>query len=97
MNTTEKIQTYLNDPKIVSVNTVDAHSDHKYFESLAEFSEGEMKLRQSLNGKWKIHYAQNTNQVLKDFYKNRITSFYRNLSYFYFCFPLGYHQTTDLL
>ena len=27
MNTTEKIQTYLNDPKIVSVNTVDAHSD----------------------------------------------------------------------
>lgn len=28
-----------------------------------------MKLRQSLNGKWKIHYAQNTNQVLKDFYK----------------------------
>lgn len=69
MNTTEKIQTYLNDPKIVSVNTVDAHSDHKYFESLAEFSEGEMKLRQSLNGKWKIHYAQNTNQVLKDFYK----------------------------
>ena len=31
MNTTEKIQTYLNDPKIVSVNTVDAHSDHKYF------------------------------------------------------------------
>ena len=69
MNTTEKIQTYLNDPKIVSVNTVDAHSDHKYFESLEEFSEGEMKLRQSLNGKWKIHYAQNTNQVLKDFYK----------------------------
>lgn len=69
MNTTEKIQTYLNDPKIVSVNTVDAHSDHKYFESLAEFSEGEMKLRQSLNGKWKIHYAQNTNQVLEDFYK----------------------------
>lgn len=69
MNMTEKIQTYLNDPKIVSVNTVDAHSDHKYFESLEEFSEGEMKLRQSLNGKWKIHYAQNTNQVLKDFYK----------------------------
>ena len=33
MNMTEKIQTYLNDPKIVSVNTVDAHSDHKYFES----------------------------------------------------------------
>ena len=50
MNMTEKIQTYLNDPKIVSVNTVDAHSDHKYFESLEEFSEGEMKLRQSLNG-----------------------------------------------
>ena len=69
MNMTEAIQTYLNDPKIVSVNTVDAHSDHKYFESLEEFSEGEMKLRQSLNGKWKIHYAQNTNQVLKDFYK----------------------------
>ena len=69
MNTTEKIQTYLNDPKIVSVNTVDAHSDHKFFESLTEYSEGEMKLRQSLNGKWKIHYAQNTNQVLKDFYK----------------------------
>ena len=45
MNTTEKIQTYLNDPKIVSVNTVDAHSDHKYFESLAEFSEGEMKFK----------------------------------------------------
>ena len=74
MNTTEKIQTYLNDPKIVSVNTVDAHSDHKYFESLAEFSEGEMKLRQSLNGKWKIHYAQNTNQVLKDFYKTEFDS-----------------------
>ena len=69
MKTTEKIQTYLNDPTIVNVNTVSAHSDHKYFESLAEFSEGEMKLRQSLNGKWKIHYAQNTNQVLKDFYK----------------------------
>ena len=76
MNTTEKIQTYLNDPKIVSVNTVDAHSDHKYFESLAEFSEGEMKLRQSLNGKWKIHYAQNTNQVLKDFLKSNKNAYY---------------------
>ena len=51
MNTTEKIQTYLNDPKIVSVNTVDAHSDHKYFESLAEFSEGEMKFLME-NGKF---------------------------------------------
>ena len=36
MKTTEKIQTYLNDPTIVNVNTVSAHSDHKYFESLAD-------------------------------------------------------------
>ena len=48
MNTTEKIQTYLNDPKIVSVNTVDAHSDHKFFESLTEFSEGETFIKQNL-------------------------------------------------
>ena len=37
MKTTEKIQTYLNDPTIVNVNTVSAHSDHKYFESLGKF------------------------------------------------------------
>ena len=43
MNTTEKIQTYLNDPKIVSGNTVDAHSDHRYFEPLADFSKGERR------------------------------------------------------
>ena len=37
MNTTEKIQTYLNDPKIVSVNTVDAHSDHSILNLLQNF------------------------------------------------------------
>lgn len=61
---------WLEDPEVFEVNRIEAHSDHKYYESTEEMiSEAEMSLRQSLNGMWYFSYSKNPSMRVEDFYK----------------------------
>lgn len=61
---------WLEDPEVFEVNRIEAHSDHKYYESTEEvISEAKMSLRQSLNGMWYFSYAKNPSMRVEDFYK----------------------------
>lgn len=61
---------WLEDPEVFEVNRIEAHSDHKYYESTEEMiSEAEMSLRQFLNGMWYFSYAKNPSMRVEDFYK----------------------------
>ncbi|QKS72514.1 DUF4981 domain-containing protein [Paenalkalicoccus suaedae] len=58
--TTKPTLTWLADPEVFAVNRLPAHSDHSFYETYEEaISEGEMRLRQSLNGSWRFHYTTN--------------------------------------
>lgn len=60
---------WLSDTSVFAVNRVPAHSDHVYFETLEQAkAKKDMTWRQSLNGKWKFHYAQNPSTRPADFY-----------------------------
>ena len=49
---------WLSDPEVFAVNRKDAHSDHLYYETMAEArAEEKMPLRQCLNGTWYFSYA----------------------------------------
>ncbi len=62
---------WLSNPEIFAVNRKAAHSDHLYYETFEEArEEGDMPLRQSLNGTWYFSYAKNPSQRVKDFYKD---------------------------
>ena len=61
---------WLEDPCVFAVNRMEAHSDHKFFTSLARAQQdGKMLLRQSLNGRWKFRYTENPAQRPKEFYR----------------------------
>lgn len=60
---------WLEDPRVFKVNRMEAHSDHRYYESEQEMESGVMGLRQSLNGVWKFSYAENPSRRKADFYK----------------------------
>ncbi|MGO4539169.1 glycoside hydrolase family 2 TIM barrel-domain containing protein [Paenibacillus sp. 2TAB19] len=61
---------WLSDPAVFAVNRLPAHSDHKYYASLAEAQRKEaMPWRHSLNGAWKFNYAVNPASRPVDFYK----------------------------
>ncbi|MUT65206.1 glycoside hydrolase family 2 TIM barrel-domain containing protein [Paenibacillus sp. NEAU-GSW1] len=62
---------WLNDPTVYRVNRLDAHSDHRYYDTM-EAAEGKapMAMRQGLNGNWKFSYAVNAASRVKDFYKS---------------------------
>ena len=61
---------WLSDPEVFAVNRKAPHSDHAYYQTIAEAeSEGPMPLRQSLNGTWLFSYAENPSMRIKDFYK----------------------------
>lgn len=60
---------WLANPEVFEVNRLEAHSDHKYYESKEEMEQGEMKLRQSLNGTWKFSYAENPSLRKEEFYQ----------------------------
>lgn len=65
---------WLSDVSVFAVGRVPAHSDHRYYESMAEAERyGEMKLRHSLNGSWKFSYANNPRQRHADFYQPEIS------------------------
>ncbi|MEH7094913.1 glycoside hydrolase family 2 TIM barrel-domain containing protein [Neobacillus vireti] len=61
---------WLTDLNVFAVNRLPAHSDHRYYETMDEAkSAAPMKLRHSLNGDWKFHYAVNPDNRPADFYK----------------------------
>ncbi len=61
---------WLQDPEVFSVNTILPHSDHSFYEEEAKaLAEGEMQLKQSLNGTWLFSYADNPDLRRKEFYK----------------------------
>lgn len=60
---------YLTNPEIFQINRLDAHSDHKYYQSKEEMNSKVMGYRESLNGTWKFHYSENLDKRPTDFYK----------------------------
>lgn len=61
---------WLSDPAVFEVNRKCPHSDHVYYETIKEAEEqGDMPLRQSLNGTWHFSYAKNPSLRAKDFYR----------------------------
>ena len=67
MKTTEEIQSVLMNPEIFEINRLKAHSDHRYYQTLAEaVSKGEMTWRHSLNGQWLFKYSENVMESLLD-------------------------------
>ncbi len=70
MRANEANLNWLSNPEIFAVNRKNAHSDHLYYETIAQArAEGEMPLRQSLNGTWYFSYAKNPSLRVKDFYR----------------------------
>lgn len=65
---------WLENPEIFQVNRERAHSDHRFYESAGameagESNEGEMGLRQCLNGLWRFSFAQCPDKRRKEFYR----------------------------
>lgn len=60
---------WLENPEVYSVNTLPAHSDHKFYGSLEEAEKKESSWRQSLNGSWRFSYAANPSLRPIDFYQ----------------------------
>lgn len=61
---------WLENPEVYSVNRIEAHSDHFFYENEEEMGLGDkMPLRQSLNGMWYFSYAKNPSLRAEDFYK----------------------------
>ncbi|MFF2091436.1 glycoside hydrolase family 2 TIM barrel-domain containing protein [Paenibacillus sp. NPDC058174] len=61
---------WLSDATVYRVNRLDAHSDHRYYQTMDEAERNTpMTMRSSLNGNWKFSYATNA--------AGRIGSFYR--------------------
>ncbi len=56
------------DPSFVAENRLPAHSDHRWFASAAEAEAGTSSFEQSLNGRWKLHYAKNPAATLPEFW-----------------------------
>ncbi|KRM01335.1 DUF4981 domain-containing protein [Limosilactobacillus gastricus] len=60
---------WLADPQVDAVNTVAAHSDHHYYASLSELSQGKSTFVQSLDGQWKVNYVRDADLRPRDFYQ----------------------------
>lgn len=55
------------DPEIFALNKLPAHSDHLFYQNRAEVKRKQSSLVLSLNGDWRFHYANNLEEVQKDF------------------------------
>ncbi len=64
----------IKNPEIFKVNTLKAHSDHKYFQNAKELRDLKNTMHYSLNGVWKFHYAKNYNSTVKGFEANEYDS-----------------------
>ncbi|MEH7010871.1 glycoside hydrolase family 2 TIM barrel-domain containing protein [Neobacillus niacini] len=69
MTTTPSLN-WLTDLNVFAVNTVPAHSDHFYYETLTEAkSASPMKMRHELNGDWKFYYSINPDHRRVNFFE----------------------------
>jgi len=55
------------DPTFFADNRTRPHSDHRWFRSADEVTDGTSGYEQSLNGLWKFHYAKNPGQTVPGF------------------------------
>ena len=55
------------DPGYVGQNRLPAHSDHRWFRSLAEAATGVSGFEQSLSGRWRFRYAPSPDDVVPGF------------------------------
>lgn len=62
-------QNWLENPEIFRVNRLDAHSDHRFYESQNTFEQNQQTLFQSLNGRWRFCFSKNPAERPVDFYK----------------------------
>lgn len=60
---------WLENPEVYAVNRMKAHSDHSFYEDLEEAGNGQMSLRQSLNGIWHFAYSENPKDRPEEFYR----------------------------
>lgn len=61
---------WLTDLNVFAVNRLPAHSDHRYYETLAEAEDGgSMTMRHSLGGSWKFSYSVNPANRPEHFYR----------------------------
>lgn len=61
---------WLTDIDTFKVNRMDAHSDHRYYETMEEARQsGSMNFRHSLNGTWKFSYAVNPRSRIEQFHE----------------------------
>lgn len=65
---------WLENPKKFSINRIEAHSDHKYYQSIEELNNDMNALKKSLNGRWKFHYSNNLEGILENFYDEDFNS-----------------------
>lgn len=66
----KQLHDYLQNPENIGENLIPAHSDHFFYEQRKEADlMGPMKLKQSLNGKWKFRYSVNLKERPADFWK----------------------------
>lgn len=61
---------WLSDPQVFQINRLPAHADFAFYQNQAEFQSKKTSLKQSLNGTWKVHVAQNLSTAPLNFYKN---------------------------
>lgn len=62
---------WLGDPEIYQVARLKAHSDHRYYATMEEaLAGGPMKMRLSLDGVWKFHYADSPAERPSSFYES---------------------------
>ncbi|MDO4343817.1 MAG: glycoside hydrolase family 2 TIM barrel-domain containing protein [Eubacteriales bacterium] len=59
---------WLEDPRVFRVNRLDAHSDHRYYETEEDMKAQRESLRQSLNGTWRFCWSKNPSLRPEDFY-----------------------------
>lgn len=60
---------WLDDPEVFRVNMLPAHSDHRFYETEADFAERKDSLYQSLNGQWQFFWSKNAAGRPIDFYR----------------------------
>ena len=74
MTTTPSLN-WLTDVNVFAVNRIPAHSDHVYYETLAEAkSASQMKMRHELNGDWKFYYSINPDHRPVNFFEKEYPS-----------------------
>ena len=66
--------TWLDRPDVFRVNRLDAHSDHRFFESEESYQNNPETLKQSLNGTWRFRYSENAKKRPVLFYEESYDS-----------------------